>query len=119
MTRSLKFDFGYSYLNAMDVDLDRYLIYRAKNKFDMGLTLEYDKWDVRFYGESLSRRYIDTANTTFLKKNFVAYLDASYKINNNLTTFVSIDNIFNRSYQLAFGYPMPGFAINGGVRGEF
>ncbi|MDD5545682.1 MAG: TonB-dependent receptor [Candidatus Omnitrophica bacterium] len=119
LTKSLKFDFGYSYLNAMDVDLDRYLIYRAKNKFDMGLILEYDKWDVRFYGESLGRRYTDTANTAFLKKNFVAYLDASYKINNNLTTFVSIDNIFNRSYQLALGYPMPGFAINGGIRGEF
>ncbi len=119
LTKSLKFDFGYSYLNAKDVDLNRFLIYRAKNKFDMGLTLEYEKWNVRFYGESLGRRYTDTANTGFLKKYFVAYLDASYKINNNLTTFAAIDNIFNKSYQSVLGYPVPGFAINGGVRGEF
>ena len=119
LTKSLKFDFGYTYLNAKDVDLNRFLIYRAKNKFDTGLTLEYEKWDVRFYGESLSRRYTDTDNTNFLKKNFVAYLDTSYKVNNYLTTFVSIDNIFNKSYQSVLGYPVPGFAINGGVRGEF
>jgi len=119
LMRSLKFDLGYTYLNAMDVDTDRFLIYRAKNKYDFGLTLEYEKWDVRFYGQWLDRRYTDTANTGFLKKYMTGYLDASYRVNNNLTTFVSVDNIFNRSYQQVLGYPMPGFAINGGIRGEF
>jgi len=119
LAKYLKFDLGYTYLNAMDVDLDRFLIYRAKNKFDFGLSFERDRWDVRLYGQSLDRRYTDTANTTFLKRDLVSYFDASYRINNNLTTFASIDNIFNRSYQRVQGYPMPGFAINGGIRGEF
>ena len=119
LMRSLKFDLGYTYLNAMDTGLDRFLIYRAKNKFDFGLTLEYEKWNVRFYGQSLSRRYTDTGNTTFLKRDIISYLDASYRVNNNLTTFASIDNIFNKSYERVAGYPMPGFAINGGIRGEF
>jgi len=119
LTKSLKFDLGYTYLNAMDVDLDRFLLYRAKHKVDIGLSLEYDRWDVRFYGRSLGNRYTDTENTNFLKKDFVAYLDASYRINNNLTAFVSADNIFNKSYQYVLGYPMPGFAVNGGIKGEF
>ena len=119
LTRSLKFDFGYTCMDPKDVDQNKFLIYRAKNKCDTGLTLEYEKWNVRFYGEELGRRYTDTANDSFLKKNFTASLDASYKVNNNLTTFVSIDNIFNRSYQLVLGYPMPSFAVNGGIKGEF
>ena len=119
LTRCLKFDFGYTYMNPKDVDQNKFLIYRAKNKCDMGLTLIYEKWDVRLHGESLGRRYTDTANDNFLKKDFTASLDTSYKINNNLTTFVSVANIFNKSYQLELGYPMPGIAINGGIRGEF
>jgi len=116
----LSANLGYTYLNAMDRNRDRYLIYRAKHKFDFGLRYEIDsKLNIRFYGQSLGRRYIDTSNSEFLQEDLIAYLDASYKINNNLTTFLSIDNIFNKRYQRVKDYPMPGFALTGGVKAEF
>ena len=119
LAECLKADFGYTHLYPLDIERNRYLIYRAKHKLDFGLTYEYKKLNVRFYGQLLGRRYTNVANTRFLKQDVVCYLDASYKANNNLTTFLSIDNIFNREYQRILNYPMPGFAINGGVKVDF
>ncbi len=120
LLKGLSANLGYTYLNPMDINRDRYLIYRAKNKFDFGLNYELDsKFNIRFYGQSLGRRYIDTSNSELLQEDLIAYLDASYKINNNLTTFLSIDNIFNKKYARVYGYPMPGFAITGGMKAEF
>ncbi len=115
----LKADFGYTHLYPLDIETDRYLIYRAKHKLDSGLTYEYERLNVRFYGQLLGRRYTNVTNTGFLKQDVVCYLDASYKANNNLTAFLSIDNIFNRKYQRIQDYPMPGFAINGGIKVDF
>ncbi len=120
LLKGLSANLGYTYLNAMDINRDRYLTYRAKHKFDFGLTYEYDsKFNIKFYGQSLGRRYINTSNSNLLQEDLIAYLDASYKINNNLTTTLSIDNIFNKVYSRVYGYPMPGFAITGGVKAEF
>lgn len=120
LLKNLNLDFGYTYLNAMDTRTDKYLTYRAKNKFDFGLTYEKDsKFKVRFYGQSLGRRYVDTSNSNLLKEDLIAYLDMSYKMNNNLTSFVGIDNIFNKKYSRVYDYPMPGFAINGGMKVDF
>lgn len=120
LLKGLSANLGYTYLNAIDINRDRYLTYRAKHKFDFGLTYEFNsKFNTRFYGQSLGRRYIDTSNSNLLQEDLIAYLDASYKINNNLTTTLSIDNIFNKVYSRVYGYPMPGFAITGGVKAEF
>lgn len=119
LLKHLKADVGYTYLNAMDRELDRYLIYRPKHKVDLGLTCEYERVYIRLSGQSLGRRYVDTSNSEVLKADFIANLEAQYKVNNSLTTFLSIDNIFNKNYQRILGYPMPGFAINGGVKCEF
>ncbi|HPN66617.1 MAG TPA: TonB-dependent receptor, partial [Candidatus Omnitrophota bacterium] len=43
LLKHLKADIGYTYMNAMDRELDRYLIYRPKHKVDLGLTCEYEK----------------------------------------------------------------------------
>lgn len=120
LLKNLTFDFGYTYLNAMDTRRDKYLTYRAKNKFDFGLTYEIgSKFEVRFYGQSLGRRYIDTSNSELLKEDLITYLDMSYKVNNNLTSFLTIDNMFNKKYSRVYDYPMPGFAVNGGVKIDF
>ncbi|KPK41352.1 MAG: hypothetical protein AMJ78_05700 [Omnitrophica WOR_2 bacterium SM23_29] len=120
LLNGLSADLGYTYLNAMDRNRDRYLTYRAKNKYDFGLTYEYDsRFNIKFYGQSLGRRYIDTANSEFLQEDLITYLDASYKINNNLTTTLSIDNILNKRYQRVVDYPMPGLTITGGIKAEF
>jgi outer membrane cobalamin receptor len=119
LAKYLKADFGYTHLYPLDIERNRFLVYRPKHKLDFGLTYEYEKLNVRFYGQFLGRRYTNTANTGLLKQVAVTYLDVSYKANNNLTTFLSIDNIFNKKYQEVLGYPMPGFAINGGVKVDF
>lgn len=54
-----------------------------------------------------------------MKKIISVSSDIRIKINNNLTTFLSIDNIFNKRYQRVKDYPMPGFALTGGVKAEF
>lgn len=119
LAECLKMDFGYSYLNALDVNRDKYLTYRAKNKFDFGLDYRFKELDVRIWGQSLGRRYDDVSNSQMLKEDLIMYFDASYRINNNLTTFISIDNMFNKKYQRVLGYPMPGFALNGGLKLDF
>ncbi|MFH0771609.1 MAG: TonB-dependent receptor [Candidatus Omnitrophota bacterium] len=119
LLKDLKLDIGYTYLNPMDTNLDRYLTYRAKHKLDFGLTYEAEKLNVKLWGESLGRRYVNTSNSELLKQDLIMYLDTSYKVNNNLTGFVSIDNMFNKKYQRISGYPMPGFSVKGGLKADF
>ncbi len=119
LLKHLKADAGYTYTNAMDTVLDRYLIYRPKHKVDLGLSYEYKGFYVRLSGQSLGRRYVDTSNSEVLKADFITNLETQYRINKNLTTFLSIDNIFNKKYQRILGYPLPGFDINCGVKCEF
>lgn len=120
LLKGLSTNLGYTYLNAMDTNRDRYLTYRAKHKIDFGLTYELNsKFNIKFYGQSLGRRYINMSNSSLLQEDLITYLDASYKINNNLTTTLSIDNIFNKRYSRVYDYPMPGFAIMGGAKAEF
>lgn len=120
LLKNLSANLGYTYLNAMDTNRDKYLTYRAKHKLDFGLTYEVNsKFNISFYGQSLGRRYIDTSNSNLLQEDLITNLDASYKINNNLTTYLSIDNIFNKKYSRVYDYPMPGFELKGGMKAEF
>ncbi|MFZ5799833.1 MAG: TonB-dependent receptor plug domain-containing protein [Candidatus Omnitrophota bacterium] len=116
----LELDLNYTLLIAKDKETHKYLIYQPKDKVDfvlahhnlMGMRLELN-------GEFTSRRYHDAQNNTVVKSFYVLNFDVSKKFNEMLTGYVSIDNLLNYKYQVIKDYPMPGFAITGGMKLEF
>ncbi|MDD5669507.1 MAG: TonB-dependent receptor, partial [Candidatus Omnitrophica bacterium] len=120
LCRDLVLDIGYTYLRAIDSETHTYLVYQPKNKADF--TLKYKNlsgWSADITGQYTGTRYHSADNSTSVKQFFVLGLDVKKQINSNLTVFGSIDNILNRKYQVIKYYPMPGFAVTGGVKLEF
>ncbi len=66
--------------------------------------------------EFTDRKFSNETNTLYVKRHFLLGLDASKKLNQRTTLFVSIDNLTNRTYEVVSGYPMPGFSIDAGLK---
>lgn len=117
---NMQFDLNYTFLMARDKDTHKYLVYQPRNKVDAALKYKDAKGlEVSFKGQYTDKRFFDTTNTSTVKKFFVFGLSVSKKINDMLTFYTSIDNIFNRKYQVLQDYPMPGFSITGGMKADF
>lgn len=92
---------------------------RDENGFSGNLT-------VAFFGDTKVNDYSQAGSPVVTKGGFwVANLSAAKKIalgetgKTSLTVKGSIENLFDRDYEYAMGYPMPGRAVNMGVRLDF
>jgi len=112
---------NYTWTRAKDSKTKEYLIYQPNNKADISLRYTNDRRGliVEVNGHYVDRRFHDEANAIYMKRYFVFGLSGSKKINKVISCFASIDNLLNRDYQVVRDYPMPGFAINGGIKAEF
>jgi len=116
----LELGLNYTYMRAIDEETGKYLIYQPRDKAD--LSLKYKNAEglvLMFKGQFTDKRFHNTSNTISVKRFFVFGFSLSKKINENLTCFASVDNLFARHYQVIRDYPMPGFSATGGLRLEF
>jgi len=120
MPWNLELGLNYTFLMARDKDTHKYLVYQPRNKVDAIVTYKDEKGlEITLKGQFTDKRFFDPANTSTVKKFFVFGLSISKKLNDTLTFYSSIDNIFNRKYQVLQDYPMPGFSITGGLKADF
>ncbi|MCL2068132.1 MAG: TonB-dependent receptor [Treponema sp.] len=63
-----------------------------------------------------SLRYHDTANLTALRPLFLLNAAINQKIGKNFSTFGTLRNILNESYESFYDYPMPGITLTLGMR---
>jgi len=120
LTQYLNLDINYTFLKATDKHTRKYLTYQPKHKVDAALQYhDINGLACEFSGQFTDRRYCYSDNTASVKEFYVFNLDISQKINNNITGYLWLKNIFNRKYQVIKDYPTPGFSITGGIKKMF
>jgi outer membrane cobalamin receptor len=117
---NLDLNLNYTYLMARDAKTHKYLVYQPRNKVDTSLKFhDHNGLTMELRGQFTAQRFADAGNNTKVKNFFVFGISVAKKFNQGFTCFGSIDNLFNRKYQVINDYPMPGFSFTGGLKAEF
>lgn len=120
LMNDLELDLNYTLLIAKDKETHKYLIYQPRDKIDLVLAhRNLLGMRVELNGEFTSRSYHDADNNIAVKSFYVLNMNVSKKINEMLTGYISLENLFNRKYQVIKDYPLPGFSATGGMKLEF
>jgi len=120
LNQNFDLNLEYTYQRPMNRNLHKYLNdqpqYKVNASFGYhnakGLKLNL-KW------QFVNRKFSNETNSLYVKRYFLLGLDASKKLNQYATIFVSMDNLTNRTYEVVKNYPMPGFSVDGGLKFEF
>jgi vitamin B12 transporter len=115
---NLKLNAGYIYLHAVDKDTGAFLSLRPRNKFTSSAEYVLAKLTVIGEYQYVSKRFDSTLNRD-LSPYAIVNLKGSYLLHKNLSLFVRIDNLFDKSYEEAGGYGTPGISAFGGVKVSF
>ena len=115
---NLKLNAGYTYLNAVDKDTGAFLSLRPRNKFTSSIEYILAKLTVIGEYQYVSKRFDSSLNQD-ISPYATVNLKGSYLLCKNLSLFVRIDNLFNKSYEEAAGYGTPGISAFGGVKVAF
>jgi len=117
---NLDMDLNYTFQKAVDKYTNKYIVYQPEHKIDAALRYhDISGFTCELNGQFTGRRYKDTANDDPVKKFYVFNLSLSKKVNENITGYLWLKNIFNREYEVIKDYPMPGFSITTGVKVSF
>ena len=119
---ALKLDFNHTFMSAKDASGSttdgNLLIYRPKHKLDINAGYLFDIYEVNVNVQFMSKRYVDVDNTAYLpdltlwNANFSVkpkFFDVSWMFR------IDLNNLFDKSYRLSDGYPMPGREVRATV----
>lgn len=123
--QQLQFKLNYTYLDTKDKQTDKELLRRPHHqlgfnthwqitsKADLNLKLRYtsERKDLYYQGWIP----VEVENDAYVKVDLLN----SYKLSDNLSLFVKIENLFDKNYQEIVGYSMPGRSFYGGIKGRF
>ena len=112
-TIGLAANISYSYLDSDEI------IPFSPNKFNFMVSYKLNRLDLSIYGEHIRNLYTSyqldqmPPKTTLEKlSNYtLVHLKLNYQLIENLQLALGIENLFNESYQILKGYPMPGTTI--------
>ena len=93
--------------------------YAPENKLNYSLDLDAGKALVTVSGMTVGRTWFDTAHSRQLSGYTVANLNATVPVSRRTSLLFSVDNLFDREYQVLNGYPMPGITAAGGFTVKF
>lgn len=108
---------NHTLLTAKDMDTNLDLIYRPKNKVNLGieykvfnqtLNIDTEYYDIRLGSSGVTMPKFITTNLKF-----------SSKITDYLELTFSVSNLENVTYEFREGYPMPGRTFSGGISIKF
>ena len=111
---------SYTNLSAKN-DKDEYLARRAKNKFNFGVDY-YGLKDFHFNinGEYIGTRYSWGSPNSVKTGNYTIWnAVVDYDISKNFSTYLKLDNIFNKDYQIVDGYATSQRAAYVGLKASF
>jgi vitamin B12 transporter len=132
----LKLKTGYTYLKAQQdfVDEDFVTIFSEqtiripRNKAFFGLSFEHKKidlaMDISYVGGRLDRiwktvGFISVDEFVKLKPYLLGNLSVNYKLRENFSIFIRMNNIFNKDYETIKGYQEEKFSVLGGLKAKF
>jgi len=115
---NLKVTAAYTWLNAINKDTGAFLPLRPRNKVTSSVEYSLTKLTVIGEFQYVSKRFDSGLNRDISPYSLVN-LKGSYMLHKNLSLFVRIDNLFDKSYEEAAGYGTPGISAFGGVKVTF
>lgn len=107
---------SYDLMNAINLQTGNQLPTRAKNVFNFAADYKTGRTNVGASATVSSMRYGNAANTQEMDGYLLMNLYASYEFDKNWSVFMRWNNIFNSTYQLAYGYNTPGSNVFAGVK---
>jgi outer membrane receptor for ferrienterochelin and colicins len=103
LTDKFKLEYQHTYLDSRDKNTDRLL--EDQNYNNLILIYQPANYSINFKISHVSGRVDDLDNYTICNLNIIKQIQL---FNNNYKFKISIDNLFDRDYQINNGYPMPG-----------
>ena len=112
--KNIMLNANYSYL-----DLSTAVLAAPRQQLNLGIHLTHQIWNV-----SMNVQYIERLYTSVVPQIVQGdYLLLNARISctpiKNLQLFIVENNILNQTYQINYGYPMPGFNFHGGINYNF
>ncbi len=106
---------NYSYL-----DLNKPVIAAPRQQLNVSANYKYKIWDFNAGIQYIEKLYTSIAPNVTIQPEYLLLNAriACFPIK-NLQVFVSGNNLLNKTYQINYGYPMPGINFNGGVNYRF
>ncbi|MDP4172928.1 MAG: TonB-dependent receptor [Bacteroidota bacterium] len=111
----LSLEFNHTYMDARDksgkTNNDKILIYRPYHKADINTSFNYELFSVNVNYQYMSKRFVDAANLHSLADVSLWNVNFGYSpviANLKWSVRFDINNLFDKSYRLSDGYPMPG-----------
>lgn len=115
---NLKLNAAYTWLDAVDEDTGAFLPLRPRNKVTSSVDYTIAKLNVIGEYQYVSRRH-DSSMDKSIGGYSLVNLRGSYALHKNLSLYVRIDNLFDKSYEEVAGYGTPGLSVFGGVKVNF
>ena len=119
--KNLKTNLTYSYLDSDEI------IPFAPNKFNFMASYQLYKIHFSFYGEHIRDLYTSYQLNQFpiqtsiekLANYSLVHLKMSCRVFKNARLAFGVDNLFDESYEILKGYPMPGRTLTSGINFTF
>lgn len=89
------------------------------HEVDFGLQYKKDRNLVSLTTHYESLRYERVSNDVFLSSFFIVNAHYRRELTEKFALLISVDNLFNESYEVVSGYPMPGLFIRTGIEATF
>jgi outer membrane cobalamin receptor len=105
---------GYAYLRSTNL-----APYVPAQKFNYGIDVDAGRALLYFGGMSVGARWADSQHSGKLEAYTLGSLKMTVPLNRQWHLTAMVDNLFNQSYQVVTGYPMPGINAAGGFTVSF
>ncbi len=113
LCKNIHFHANYSYIN-----LDKIVVAVPRAQLNVGANYSYKIWSVHANLQNIDQLYTNIATSTTESYTLLSARLSCRPIK-NLELFVAGNNLLNETYQINYGYPMPGINFNGGVSYKF
>ncbi|MDP2821352.1 MAG: TonB-dependent receptor [Sulfuritalea sp.] len=113
---SFDVDGSFDHLNAKDASSGRQLGRRARSQARLGLGQTLADWQWRTELQAVGSRFDDDANLRHLGAYSLVNLQASRALNSDWSLFVRANNLFDKKYETAADFAMPGANLFVGLR---
>ncbi len=110
LNRDLSFNANYSFIS-----MDDPVIATPEHKAYISGTYKFDNFTFNLSLQGIYDLYLTTGDDPIKESYTLLNSRIGYKINKSIDIFIKGENLFNKDYQVNYGYPMPGIIIFGGL----
>lgn len=105
---------NYSYL-----DLSTAVLAAPRQQLNLGINLTHKIWNVNMNAQYIEKLYTSVMPRVIQDDYLLLNARLTCSPVKNLQLFIVENNLLNQTYEINYGYPMPGFNFNGGINYKF